>query len=81
MKVHDDVDIKINDVRIEQVQSMKRLGIYIDSKLSWDVQPDKLCCNVAKYRSFVELEKKFGLVYLNWFTKKQPSLLLIMSVL
>ena len=30
-QVHDDIDIKINDVRIEQVQSMKYLGIYIDN--------------------------------------------------
>ena len=46
-QVRDDIDIKINDVRIEQVQSMKYLGIYIDNKLSWDVQCDKLCSNVA----------------------------------
>ena len=26
---------------------MKYLGIYIDNKLSWDVQCDKLCSNVA----------------------------------
>ena len=46
-QVLDDIDIKINDVGIEQVQSMKYLGIYINSKLSWDVQCDKLCSNVA----------------------------------
>ena len=44
---HDDVDIKINDEQIEQVQSMKYLGIYIDNKLFWDVQFGKLCSNVA----------------------------------
>ena len=26
---------------------MKYLGIYIDNRLSWDVQCDKLCANVA----------------------------------
>ena len=46
-QIQDDVDIKINDIRIEQVQSMKYLGIYIDNRLSWDVQCDKLCANVA----------------------------------
>ena len=46
-QIQDDVDIKINDILIEQVQSMKYLGIYIDNKLSWDVQCDKLCANVA----------------------------------
>ena len=45
-QVHDEIDLKICDVRIEQVQSMKYLGIYIDNKLSWDVQCDKLCSNV-----------------------------------
>ena len=39
-QIQDDVDIKINDIRIEQVQSMKYLGIYIDNRLSWDVQCD-----------------------------------------
>ena len=46
-RVHDDIDMKINDVRIEQVQSIQYLGIHIDNKLSWDVQCDKLCSNVA----------------------------------
>ena len=46
-QVHDDIDIKIYNMRIEQVQSMKYLGIYINNKLSWDVQRDKLCSNVA----------------------------------
>ena len=46
-QIQDDVDMKINDIRIEQVQSMKYLGIYIDIRLSWDVQCDKLCANVA----------------------------------
>ena len=32
-----DVDIKINDMRIEQVQSMKYLYTYIDNRLSCDV--------------------------------------------
>ena len=42
----DDVHMKINDGRIESVQSMKYLGI-IDNKLSWDVQCDKFWSNVA----------------------------------
>ena len=46
-QIQDDVDIKINDIRIEQVHSMKYFGIYIDNRLSWDVQCDKLCANVA----------------------------------
>ena len=46
-QIQDDVDIKINDIWIEQIQSMKYLGIYMDDKLSWDVQCDKFCANVA----------------------------------
>ena len=47
-QLHDDVDIKINDARIEQVQPTRYLGKYIDNKLSWDVQCDKLYSNVAR---------------------------------
>ena len=46
-QIQDDVDIKINAIRNEQVHSMKYLGICIDNILSWDVQCDKLCANVA----------------------------------
>ena len=46
-QIHDNVDIKTNDVRIEQIQSMKYLGICIDNKLSCDVRCDKLCSSVA----------------------------------
>ena len=81
-QVHDDVDIKINDARIEQVQLMKYLGIFIDNKLSWDVQYDRLYSNVAgKISVLRRIRHFFGLVYLNWFTKRQHSLLLIMPVL
>ena len=58
-QVHDDIDIKINDVRIEQVQSMKYLGIYIDNKLSWDGQCDKLCSNVAGKISVLRRIRQF----------------------
>ena len=35
----------------------------------------------VRYRSFVELDNFVSLVHLNWFTKEQSSLLLIMPVL
>ena len=41
-QVHDDVDIKIKDIRIEQLQSVKNLGIYVDNRFSWDASCDKL---------------------------------------
>ena len=37
-QVHDDIDIKINDIRTEQVQSVQYLGTYIDNTFSWDAQ-------------------------------------------
>ena len=58
-QVHDDIDIKMNDVWIEQVQSMKYLGIYIDNKLSKDVQCDKLCSNVAGKISVLRRIRQF----------------------
>ena len=41
LQVHIDIDIKSEyDVQIEHVKLMKCLGIYVDNKLSWDVQCD-----------------------------------------
>ena len=58
-QVHDDIDIKINDLWIEQVQPIKYLGIYIDNKLSWDVQCDMLCSNVASKISVLRRIRQF----------------------
>ena len=42
-RVHDDVDTTINGIWMEQVQSMKYMGIHISiKKLSWDAQCDKM---------------------------------------
>ena len=46
-------------MRIEQVQSMKYLGIFIDTKLTWDVQSDKLSSNVAGKISVVRKIRQF----------------------
>ena len=46
-------------MRIEQVQSTKYLGIYIDNKLSWDVQCDKLCSSVAGKISVLRRIRQF----------------------
>ena len=68
-QVHDDIDIKINDVRIIQVQSMKYLCIYIDNKLMFSVTSYVPMLQV-RYRSFVELDIFVVLLHLNIFTKK-----------
>ena len=83
-QVDDDIDIEINDVRIEQVQSMKYLGIYIDNKLSGMFSVTSYVSMLqARYRSFVELNNSLGLVHLNWLRKERSSLhlILIMPVL
>ena len=46
-KVQNHVNVTINNVPVKQVNSMKYLGIHLDDNLSWDVQCDKLCRNVA----------------------------------
>ena len=46
-KVQNHVNVTINNVPKEQVNSMKYLGIHHDDNLSWDVQRDKLCRNIA----------------------------------
>ena len=80
-QIQDDVDIKINGIRIEQVQSMKYLGIYIDKILSWDVQCDFVLMLQAKYRSCAELDHFVVQIHWNYFLRKQSSLFLIMPVL
>ena len=81
-QVHDDIDIKINDVWTEQVQSKKYLGIYIDNKFPGMFSVTSYVPMLqARYRSFVELDNFVGLVHLNWFTKERSSLHLTMPVL
>ena len=46
-KVQNHVNVTINNVPVEQVNSMKYLGIHLDDNLSWDVQYDKLYRNIA----------------------------------
>ena len=46
-KVQNHVNVTINNVPVEQVNSMKYLGIHLDDNLSWDVQCDKLYRNIA----------------------------------
>ena len=61
--VQNHVNVTINDVPVEQVNSMKYFGIHLDDNLSWDVQCDKPCRNIAgkisvlrRIRSFIQPE-------------------------
>ena len=39
----DTLELSIDNVPIEQVPSVKSLGIYVDENLSWHFHIDKLC--------------------------------------
>ena len=81
-KTQNHVNVTINNVPVEQVNSMKYLGIHLDDYISWDVQCDKLCRNIAgkisvlrRIRSFTKSRS------LNYCMKKPCSLYLITHVL
>ena len=80
-KVQNHVNVTINNVSVEQVNSMKYLGIHLDDNHSWDVQCDKLCRNIAgkisvlrRIRSFTKpgtlellFEKPCSLIWLRMY--------------
>ena len=47
------MNLKINNNEISQVECFKYLGVYIDSKLKWDVHIDELCKKVGKIISYL----------------------------
>ena len=46
-KVQNHVNLTINNVPVEQVNSNNYLGIHLNDYLSWDGPWDKLCRNIA----------------------------------
>ena len=53
LRKHNTLNLKINNNEISQVECFKYLGVYIDSKLKWDVHIDELCKKVGKMISFL----------------------------
>ena len=43
----DTLELSIDNVPIEQVSSVKSLGIYVDENLTWHFHIDKLCKKIA----------------------------------
>jgi len=43
----DTLELSIDNVPIEQVSSVKSLGIYVDENLTWNFHVDKLCKKIA----------------------------------
>ena len=70
-QVLDDVDIQIHDIRIDQIQSMKYLGIHISiTNFPWIFSVTSYVPMLqAKYRCYTELDNFIGQVHINLFTK------------
>jgi hypothetical protein len=49
-----ELDVYINDVKIENVPVKKVLGVYIDRTLSWDIQVNKICSKINSKLSLLK---------------------------
>ena len=49
--IHKELNVKLNDTKLKQVNSVRYLGVNIDCKLTWDEHVKQLCKNVA-YKIF-----------------------------
>ena len=55
----DDTQLSIDNVPIEQVPTVKSLGIYIDENLTWYPHIDKLCKKIASTTGAIKRVKPF----------------------
>ena len=55
----DTLELSIDNVPIEQVSSVKSLGIYIDENLTWHFHIDKLCKKIASTIGAIKRVKPF----------------------
>ena len=74
--------VSINHNHIQKTEYVKYLGIYVDNKLSWKVQIDKLCSKISKVcgmiyklRYFVPLSSLKIVYYSMFHSHLQYSLL------
>ena len=68
----DTLKLSIDNVPIEQVSSVKSLGVYIDENLTWHFHIDKVCKQIASAIGAIKRVKPFV---------PQPTLLCIYSSL
>ena len=45
--IHKELNVKLNDTKLKQVNSARYLGVNIDCHLTWDEHVKQLCKNVA----------------------------------
>lgn len=43
------LDIKFNNTKIEEVSSIKFLGIHLDANINWKIHVDKVCSKLSSY--------------------------------
>ena len=72
----DTLELSIDNVPIEQVSSVKSLGIYNDENLTWHFQIDKLCKKIASAIGAIKRVKSFVPPY-SIYTTHQFNLTLI----
>ena len=77
-----DVNLCINHIKIEQSDQVKRLGVHLDSKISWKIHIEKLTCKLSKVcgmiyklRHYVPLSTLKLLYYAMFHSHLQYSLL------
>ena len=50
---HSNLHLKINDIDINNVESVKYLGVYIDRELKWNIQIEHMCSKIGKMIGFL----------------------------
>ena len=50
---HNDLDLKVNAQKLDQVAQIKYLGITVDEELNWNAQVEGVCKKVSKMISFM----------------------------
>ena len=60
----DTLELSIDNVPIEQVFSVKSLGMYIDENLTWHSHIDKLCKKIASAIGVIKRFKPFAPQYI-----------------
>ena len=55
----DILNVTISGKRIDQRNTVKYLGIYLDSKLKWNIHIDEMCTKISKVVSFLARLRHF----------------------
>ena len=53
------LDLKVNDIALDNVKNQKLLGVEIDSHLDYNVHLDKLCKNISSKLALLKRIKRY----------------------